>query len=121
MEKMLMTNTFVVSDTHFSHAGILTFKRPCHSTHWFSKPVSDCPECHGLGAVMVRPFSCVEEMDNTMIQNWNKVVRPDDKVYHLGDVAMKRSGVEILDQLNGDKRLIRGNHDIALKTKGYLK
>jgi calcineurin-like phosphoesterase family protein len=39
-------------------------------------------------------------------------VRPNDKVYHLGDVVINRRALPTLARLNGDKVLIRGNHDI---------
>jgi calcineurin-like phosphoesterase family protein len=51
-------------------------------------------------------------MDEALIDNWNSVVRPNDKVYHLGDVAIPRRGLRCLERLNGTKILIRGNHDI---------
>ena len=47
-----------------------------------------------------------------MIQAWNERVRPQDKVYHLGDVVINRRALRSLARLNGDKVLIRGNHDI---------
>jgi len=52
-------------------------------------------------------------MDETMIENWNKVVKPDDKVYHLGDVAICKPSDfhRIMRRLNGRKVLIKGNHD----------
>lgn len=87
-----MANTWVVSDTHFGHSRILEFKDPCGAP--------------------VRPFDTVEIMDQTMIATWNSRVAPEDRVYHLGDVAMRRQSVDLLGQLNGDKVLIRGNHDI---------
>ncbi len=93
-------NIFFISDTHFGHSNILTFKRKDGSP--------------------VRSFSSVEEMDETIIENWNKVVRPVDKIYHLGDVVIARRNLQILERLNGKKRLVRGNHDI-FKTKDYLK
>ena len=55
-------------------------------------------------------FSSVEEMDEHMIEQWNSVVRPGDKVYHLGDVFIE-DGHKALKRLNGHKRLILGNHD----------
>ena len=61
-----------------------------------------------------RPFSTVEEMDEALIDNWNSVVKPGDKVYHLGDVTFgnKENYIEnIHKKLNGKKRLIVGNHD----------
>jgi calcineurin-like phosphoesterase family protein len=51
-------------------------------------------------------------MDEEMVRRWNERVRPTDKVYHLGDVVMKRKSLPIMERLNGDKVLIRGNHDI---------
>ena len=52
-------------------------------------------------------------MDNTLIQNWNRVVQPKDTIYHLGDVSIVRPEKTkiILDSLNGKIFLIRGNHD----------
>jgi calcineurin-like phosphoesterase family protein len=51
-------------------------------------------------------------MDEEMIRRWNDRVRPSDKVYHLGDVVINRKALSTLARLNGDKVLIRGNHDI---------
>lgn len=61
-----------------------------------------------------RPFSSVEEMDEVMIQNWNKRVKPKDTVYHLGDFALCKTSEEIeqlANSLNGEIHLILGNHD----------
>jgi calcineurin-like phosphoesterase family protein len=51
-------------------------------------------------------------MDEEMVRRWNDTVRPNDKVYHLGDVVINRKSLSIMSRLNGDKVLIRGNHDI---------
>jgi hypothetical protein len=51
-------------------------------------------------------------MDEEMVRRWNDRVRPNDKVYHLGDVVINRKALKTLARLNGDKVLIRGNHDI---------
>jgi len=88
-----MPAVFLVSDTHFGHAGV------CRFTH---------PE---TGAKL-RPWTDPAEMDEAMIQAWNERVRPQDKVYHLGDVVINRKALKTLGRLNGDKVLIRGNHDI---------
>lgn len=86
-------DTFVISDTHFSHENILTFLRD--------------------NGEKVRPgFSCFEEMDEYIVNKWNSVVKPHDKVYHLGDVVMKKRYIDVIKRLNGKKRLIMGNHDI---------
>ncbi len=88
-----MTATFLVSDTHFSHAGVCRFLR-------------------ADGKTKLRPWDDVNEMDEAMIAAWNDRVRPKDKVYHLGDVVINRKALSIMDRLNGDKVLIKGNHDI---------
>ncbi len=87
-----MGNVFLTSDTHFSHKNLINFKR-----------VDGSP---------LRPFSSIEEMDEKLIENWNSVVKQDDKVYHLGDVAMSPKGLGPVARLNGRKILIKGNHDI---------
>jgi calcineurin-like phosphoesterase family protein len=51
-------------------------------------------------------------MDEHMVKVWNERVKPTDKVYHLGDVVINRRALSIMHRLNGDKVLIRGNHDI---------
>ncbi len=88
-----MATTFLISDTHFGHEKTCTvFKREDGSP--------------------LRPFASAEEMDEAMIKRWNDRVRPTDKVYHLGDVVINRKFLHVLGRLNGDKVLIRGNHDI---------
>ena len=65
----------------------------------------------------LRPFTSTEEMDEAMVERWNSVVGPNDTVYHLGDVVINRKSLQILNRLNGDKVLIRGNHDIFRDTE----
>ena len=89
-----MPAVFLVSDTHFGHAGVCKFTHP------------DDPE------VKLRPWDDADEMDEEMIRRWNDRVRPNDKVYHLGDVVINRKALKTLSRVNGDKVLIRGNHDI---------
>lgn len=90
-----MSNIYVISDTHFGHSNILKFK--------------DDEGNHFRGDV----FKDVSDMDEYMIRQWNSVVKPMDKVYHLGDVYFGRQDYadNILSRLNGHKRLILGNHD----------
>jgi calcineurin-like phosphoesterase family protein len=79
---------YITSDTHFDHKGILRYER--------------------------RMFDDICDMNNTLISNWNKVVGKNDTVYHLGDFSFKHDVKRmsaILEQLNGTKILIRGNHD----------
>lgn len=88
-----MPSVFLISDTHFGHEKTCTvFKREDGSP--------------------LRPFSNAEEMDEFMVKAWNERVKHNDKVYHLGDVVINRKFLSILGRLNGDKVLIRGNHDI---------
>lgn len=95
-----MSTQYFISDTHFGHAGIVNFTRNDGSP--------------------LRPFTTIEEHDEHLVEQWNKIVKPQDKVYHLGDVVINRRCLPILERLNGKKRLIRGNHDI-FKTEEYSK
>jgi len=92
-------NRFLISDTHFGHAST-----------WEKFTLED--------GSPLRPFTSTEEMDEAMVDNWNKTVRPQDTVYHLGDVVIARRHLETVKRLNGRKILIRGNHDIY-KDKDY--
>lgn len=61
-----------------------------------------------------RPFLNIDEMNNTLIKNWNDKITNDDTVYHLGDLSYKFSRghiKKVLDQLNGKIVFIKGNHD----------
>lgn len=86
-----MSSIFFTADTHFGHAKSLSFLKP--------------------DGELLRPFASCEEMDETMVENWNLVVGKHDTIYHLGDVVIPRPSLKILDRLNGRKILIRGNHD----------
>lgn len=63
-----------------------------------------------------RPFASVEEMDDEMVRRWNAVVTKGDLVYHLGDFAFADHNL-YLPRLNGQKHLIRGNHDHSNRVK----
>lgn len=60
-------------------------------------------------------------MNEYMVMQHNRVVGPNDKVYFLGDVTMAKNakGLEILRRMNGEKILIKGNHDLA-SASAYL-
>lgn len=94
-------NIFFASDHHFHHKNILTFKNQ--------------------DGTPLREFTDVDHMNEIMVQRHNMVVRPQDKVYFLGDVSMSRNakGLEILGRLNGEKILVKGNHDLCT-AKQYL-
>lgn len=88
-----MPSVWLTSDTHFGHLGVCRFT------------LND-------GVTKLRPWDSPEEMDEEMVRRWNERVSPKDKVYHLGDVVINRRALAIMHRLNGDKVLIRGNHDI---------
>lgn len=87
-----MGNVFLIGDTHFGHKGMTIFT--------------------DYDGSKVRPWTDVHEMDEAMVENWNKTVKLGDKVYHLGDVAIARKSISIMARCNGRKVLIKGNHDI---------
>ena len=96
-----MANIFLCSDHHFFHSNILTFKNN--------------------DGTALRVFDDVNHMNEYMVMQHNRVVMPNDKVYFLGDITMARNakGLEILGRMNGEKILIKGNHDLASAT-AYL-
>ncbi|TET59664.1 MAG: phosphoesterase [Candidatus Stahlbacteria bacterium] len=65
-----------------------------------------------------RPFSSWEEMNKVMIERWNKTVGKGDIVVHLGDFSLggPKDTVDVVNQLNGNIILIKGNHDRRTKT-----
>lgn len=78
---------YVISDLHLDHRNIIEY-------------------CN-------RPFESLEEMNTTLIENWNRVVDPSDTVLYLGDLAMASHGtaVDFANRLNGSLILVEGNHD----------
>mgnify|MGYP006445791393 FL=1 len=90
-----MADIFVISDTHFNHANILTFK------DYLGRPA--------------RTFDNVDQMNECMLDNWNDTVKPGDTVIHCGDVLFGENKVDWLTanfaKLPGKKRLVLGNHD----------
>ena len=82
---------FFTADTHWGHEAIIKH------TH--------------------RPWQAVDEHDEMLVQRWNRVVRPGDTIYHLGDFALVKYVdtetivTQLLSRLNGQVHLIKGNHD----------
>lgn len=78
---------FFTSDTHFGHERAIEL-------------------CN-------RPFRNAQEMNDTIIKNWNERVGKDDIVFHLGDFAMHpRAAIpDLVKSLNGQIVLLAGNHD----------
>jgi calcineurin-like phosphoesterase family protein len=88
-----MPDMWFTSDTHYGHTNIIRY-------------------CG-------RPFTSTKEMDEAMVERWNKVVKPSDFVYHLGDLIMgQRIGeraTALRARLNGKITLVLGNHDRGIK------
>lgn len=88
-----------ISDTHFFHDNIIQY-------------------CG-------RPFANSDLMNECIRDNWNSNVKPNDKVYHLGDVACgcksEKEFVTFMFSLNGHKRLIPGNHDDWILNSDYAR
>lgn len=82
-----MSTKFYIADWHYGHENILAFDN--------------------------RPFKSVDEMNEALVTRWNQHVLPGDMVYVLGDMFWCKSSdaIEVLDSLNGQKILIKGNHD----------
>ena len=76
---------YLIADTHFSDRGIMRYEN--------------------------RPFGNVEEMDETLVENWNRVVTDEDEVYVLGDFGARGREEAFLSRLRGRKYLVKGNHD----------
>lgn len=91
--------TFVTSDLHFFHKNILKYE-----------PAA-------------RPFSCISEMHETIITNWNSTVKNSDTVFILGDVSFGNVNDTwpILSRLSGELILIAGNHDHKLISSSLLR
>jgi calcineurin-like phosphoesterase family protein len=82
-------NYFFTSDTHFGHENIIRLAN--------------------------RPFSSVEEMNETLIERWNERITKNDVVYHLGDFMWRQNrvtAVTLMQRLHFKEfHWIRGNHD----------
>lgn len=92
-----MSKIWLTSDLHLNHLNILKYE-----------PKS-------------RPFSTVEEMNEAIISNWNKVVNHEDTVYVLGDLCMGtlEDAKAAVSRLNGHIILVRGNHDTRKRLELY--
>ena len=83
-----MSKIYFVSDLHINHRASLEFEGR-------------------------ERFSSVEEMNQTIVDNWNKTINSGDTVYNLGDCFLGKAAEsqQILKSLNGHKLFIKGNHD----------
>lgn len=84
-----MPNTFFIADWHYGHGNIISYDD--------------------------RSFASLEEMNAELVRRWNGKVENDDLVYVLGDMFWKPGeAVAVLRQLNGEKFLVKGNHDRSI-------
>lgn len=90
LEYWTTAKTWFTSDTHFSSERALTLSR--------------------------RPFLSVDDMDMSMVENWNKMVGPFDTVYHLGDFG----NYKMLEYLSGTVHLVYGNYERTELDKSRL-
>lgn len=92
-----MMAIYLTSDCHFNHKNIIKYE------------------------TITRPFSDIEDMNETIVRNWNNTVVDEDTVYVLGDFCM--GGIdtimEYVPRLAGDVHLIRGNHDTDKRIAVY--
>ena len=86
---------YLTSDTHFNH-----------SREFIYEP---------------RGFTNIYDHDRALIKNWNSIVKPEDDVFHLGDVMLGDNayGLKCVHQLNGKIHIIRGNHDTDTRIELY--
>ena len=82
-----MCKKFYIADWHYAHANCIGFDN--------------------------RPFVNVHEMNNELVNRWNSAVGAGDLVYVLGDMFWCKTSdaIPVLDSLNGQKFLVKGNHD----------
>jgi calcineurin-like phosphoesterase family protein len=85
---------YFTADTHFNHDNIIKYTQ--------------------------RPFKDVNEMNNVIITNWNKVVKKDDTVFFLGDFCFKGSFHKMRSKLQGEIIFIIGNHDFSNGVKSVI-
>jgi calcineurin-like phosphoesterase family protein len=86
-----MSEVFFCSDHHFGHNNIIKFTDKSGNK--------------------IRPFDSIEQMHETIIPNHNSVVGKNDIVYFLGDVTFNKKYLPLLNEMNGEKYLVKGNHD----------
>lgn len=81
--------------------------------HWFHDRILEFTD---------RPFDSLEEMNDTLIYNWNSRIRKHDHAYLLGDVCFgnRQETEQLIGRLNGRIHIVRGNHDYSLDRFSYL-
>lgn len=89
-------------------------------THWWHNNILGFPSCDryrkDLYGSKEDPESVIR-MNDDMVKTWNRHVKPDDVVAHLGDFVIaygkhvEPKVRDILSRINGKIILVSGNHD----------
>lgn len=58
--------------------------------------------------------------DEFIIDKWNSLINKGDVTWILGDITMEKNSYEILNRLNGHKRIVLGNHDMGNHAKSLV-
>lgn len=85
---------------------------------------SDLHLCHDKEFIYkARGFDNIDQMNESIIKNFNSIINEDDDLYLLGDLFLSNfdKGIELLKQLKGRIHIILGNHDSNSKIKQYRK
>ena len=88
---------YYISDLHFGHKNVIKFDK--------------------------RPFFSVDDMERTIIENWNNRVTNNDDVYILGDISWYdlKGTIRVIKKLNGKLHLVKGNHDVYCNEQEFRK
>lgn len=89
-----MSKTYITSDTHFDHTNILKYS----------------PWARGH-------FKDIEQMNEAIVSNINSMVTDQDILIIAGDICFSSHGktAEFLKRINGQKKLVWGNHDAKFR------
>lgn len=113
-----MNDYLFTGDTHFGHANIIRYcDRP-----WLDRATDLKPDGKWVSEEIAAKRAA--EMDEALIANWNRVVHPTDKVFHLGDFCFGRRREDFeryFTRLNGKIVFLKGNHDtLAWDNRHYF-
>lgn len=75
---------------------------------------------HHRNMAIKRGFKDEIEMNEHIVLEWNKIVSKKDVTWILGDITMEKNNYEILNRLNGIKKIVLGNHDKPQYVKSLL-
>lgn len=125
-----MSKIWFSADAHFDHCNIILYT---------GRPFYTMKDVHGSGTHEIglksgewvenlmwasdeSKIRCCKWMNDSLVDNWNSIVSPEDVVYHLGDFCFKRENTfqRFTEKLNGTIVHIQGNHDYNNGVKTYI-